>query len=581
MNSAAIQKLRAKLAADQCAYGMWITLDAASITEMAVYLGLDWVVIDAEHGHLDWGDVTQHLRAAARSDTVAIVRITELNIGLVKRALDCGADGVMIPWMETAEQVRQAVSFAHYPPDGVRGIGGERATSWGQRTAEHVAEARRNTLVIPMIESPRGAKNVDAMLEVPGIEIIWFGPADFSSAAGFAGQWEGPGVAEAILATKDKIRKAGTHCGVIATSNENLAQRHEQGFRLLAVGSDASLLLRAAKEALATTGRPASAAKSTSGNGSSSVSPLSTLHSPLSPLDRPPDVMRPDRVEVIAHVGDGAKIEIAPGVVFEPQVGAHNQARNLTTGLVTLSPGVRLPYHTHTFGETITLLDGRVTVEVEGRVYRLDPLDNVTVRRGLAHSTANLSPSEPALIHIAVATDNPTRELVDPSFQVRNMPDDSRGVPGAEYVTRCGTAPRYAAGPNTGFVDYLNSDLIPGIEMSGGYGLFQPGARLPAHLHDFDESICIIDGTATCFVEGRKHTLGDRATALQPRGRVHYFINETNVPMAMIWVYAGPMPERIMVDERCATVAGYAWPSPGVQHTAKPPAAAKPVARSK
>jgi quercetin dioxygenase-like cupin family protein len=95
--------------------------------------------------------------------------------------------------------------------------------------------------------------------------------------------------------------------------------------------------------------------------------------------------------------------------------------------------------------------------------------------------------------------------------------------------------------------------------MSGGYGLFHPGGRLPAHFHDFDESICIIDGRATCVVEGRRFALSGCATALVPRGRVHYFINESSKTMAMIWVYAGPRPERVVVEERCATVEGNPW----------------------
>src|ERR1700722_20406882 len=115
MKSDAIGKLRRKLAAGEPVYGLWVTLESASITEMAVALGLDWVVIDAEHGHLDWRDILEHVRATVRSDTVALVRITELNIGQIKRALDIGADGIIVPWIETADQLRQAVAFAHYP----------------------------------------------------------------------------------------------------------------------------------------------------------------------------------------------------------------------------------------------------------------------------------------------------------------------------------------------------------------------------------------------------------------------------------------------------------------------------------
>src|SRR5436189_736569 len=130
MKVAALQKLRRQLAAQEAVYGLWITLESASISEMAVALGLDWIVIDAEHGHLDWKEILEHIRATVRSDTVVLVRLVECKVGLVKRALDIGADGIVIPWMESADQLRQAVRFAHYPPEGVRGIGAERATGW-------------------------------------------------------------------------------------------------------------------------------------------------------------------------------------------------------------------------------------------------------------------------------------------------------------------------------------------------------------------------------------------------------------------------------------------------------------------
>src|SRR6266513_4591069 len=105
MKVAAIEKLRKKLAADEAVYGLWVTLESASISEMAVALGLDWLVVDAEHGHLDWKEILEHVRATVRSDTVALVRIAELNSGLIKRVLDIGADGVVVPWVETAEEL--------------------------------------------------------------------------------------------------------------------------------------------------------------------------------------------------------------------------------------------------------------------------------------------------------------------------------------------------------------------------------------------------------------------------------------------------------------------------------------------
>lgn len=257
MKVAALQKFRKKLAADQPVYGLWNTLDSASITEMAVALGLDWVVIDTEHGHLDWGEVLEHVRATVRSDTIALVRIPELNAGSIKRVLDIGADGVIIPWIETVEQLRHAVACAHYPPSGIRGMGGERATVWGRCMAEHVAESGQNVLVVPIIETVRAGRNIDLLCNVPGVELFQFGPADYSSTAGYAGQWEGPGVAQQLLSIKDSIRRHGKHCGVLPTSNENLVQRRDQGFRFLGLGTDAALLIRTLTGALSAVGKEA------------------------------------------------------------------------------------------------------------------------------------------------------------------------------------------------------------------------------------------------------------------------------------------------------------------------------------
>ena len=153
MKTRALKRFRAKLAAGDPVYGLWVTLESASITDMAVSLGLDWVVIDAEHGHLDWKEINEHIRACLRSDTVVLVRLAERGTALTKRALDIGADGVVIPWVSTVEQVQDAIRDCLYPPEGRRGIGGERATAWGQCLDQHTSEANENVLVVPLIES--------------------------------------------------------------------------------------------------------------------------------------------------------------------------------------------------------------------------------------------------------------------------------------------------------------------------------------------------------------------------------------------------------------------------------------------
>ena len=244
MKPSALKKFRHKLATNESVYGLWITLESPSISEIAVAMGMDWVVIDAEHGHLDWSDIVGHIRATVRSNTITLVRVAELNGGLIKRVLDIGADGIVVPWVETVDQLRDAVAYAHYPPSGRRGIGAERSTCWGQCVAESVKVGDDNVLVVPLIESIRAGENINQMLEVAGTEVFFFGPADYSSTAGFPGHWEGPGVAEQILAIKDAIRKKGKYCGVVATSSANLTERREQEFQMLAIGLDCGLLIR-------------------------------------------------------------------------------------------------------------------------------------------------------------------------------------------------------------------------------------------------------------------------------------------------------------------------------------------------
>jgi 2-keto-3-deoxy-L-rhamnonate aldolase RhmA/quercetin dioxygenase-like cupin family protein len=551
MKPRALAAFRRKLAAGEPVVGLWVTLESPSITEIAVALGLDWVVVDAEHGHLDWKEIVEHVRAAVRSDTVVLVRLVERDTGLTKRALDIGADGVVLPWIETAAELREAIRDARYPPEGRRGIGGERATAWGACLVEHAAEANEQVLVVPIIERVAAVAAIPEMIAVEGSEVFFFGPADFSASAGHRGQWEGPGVAEQILAVKDKLRAGGKYCGVLTTGPDDLRRRVDNGFQMVGLGGDAALLMRSLRERLAVLDRDRTPAPSLDPRDGREA------HAPLA---RPAESFRPDRTESMNAPGERELAVLQEGVTFDGLVGAMNGARNLTTGIVTFAPGASLDLHTHPASESITVLEGTAEVSVEGRTYRLGPRDNIVIPRWLPHAACNPDAKRPARLHVALAMAPVERTLVDKTFTPRAMRDDAEGLPGAERVTRIATAARTThVGLGTEFVDYFNAEQMPGLEMSGGWGRFVPGGRLPAHLHDFDESISIIDGAAVCRVEGREYALAGGATALVPRGRVHYFVNDSNATMEMIWVYAGPHPKRIVVDEACATREGAPW----------------------
>lgn len=242
--------LRKKLAAQQTTYGLWVSLEAPTVTEIAVAMGLDWVVIDAEHGHLDFKEIVEHLRVTYNTQTTALVRIQEIEQGLIKRVLDLGADGIIVPQVYGPDEVAQAVRFAKYPPWGIRGLGGERATRWGLEVKSATAAANREVMVIPLMETVAAGERIEEILAVPGIDAVYFGPADYSSSAGYLGEWEGPGVAEQLIAIKDRIRARSVACGILGRDIPDAARRREQGFQMIGLGSDTGLLIRGLKESL-------------------------------------------------------------------------------------------------------------------------------------------------------------------------------------------------------------------------------------------------------------------------------------------------------------------------------------------
>ena len=170
--------LRTKLQANENTIGLWVTIECASIAEIAVAPQLDWITIDMEHGHLGFKEVMAHIRAVRSTSTAALVRVPAVEADYVKRVLDMGAHGVILPLLDSRADVERAFSFGRYPPEGVRGVGGERAFKWGMGFHDYVKIANEETLLIPLIETRAAAAHIDEILAVPGLEAIFFGPAD-------------------------------------------------------------------------------------------------------------------------------------------------------------------------------------------------------------------------------------------------------------------------------------------------------------------------------------------------------------------------------------------------------------------
>lgn len=237
--------------------GLWVTMESPSVTEIAVTLGLDWVCVDMEHGHLDFKEVMEHIRVVRETDTTVLVRVPEIQQGTIKRVLDIGAHGVLLPLVLDAEDVRRGMSFGRYPLQGVRGLGGERAVKWGLGLHDYIGHADDDVLMIPLIETRGAAECIDEILEVPGVQAIFFGPADLSASYGYLGEWEGPGVANKILDIRDRAEQRGIASGIMGMNIEDALLRQRQGFKMIGLGSDAGLMIRSMTEMLTALGKSA------------------------------------------------------------------------------------------------------------------------------------------------------------------------------------------------------------------------------------------------------------------------------------------------------------------------------------
>ena len=177
-------QLKEALARFEQPTGNWISIGHPSVTEVSAELGFDFVLVDTEHTTMSLETVENHVRAvdAAAGKTEAVVRVPSSDIVRVKRILDTGAVGVMVPMVESADEAERIVEAVRYPPEGVRGIAGGRASQYGLDMEEYVATANDSVVTIVQIETRAGLQNVGEIADVDGIDAVFVGPADLSGA---------------------------------------------------------------------------------------------------------------------------------------------------------------------------------------------------------------------------------------------------------------------------------------------------------------------------------------------------------------------------------------------------------------
>ena len=238
--------LRAAIASRRLLVGTLVSLSHPSIAEIMATVGFDWLFVDAEHGPLGYGEIQMLLQAAGRCP--CLVRIPEVSEAAVKKTLDLGAAGIIAPLVNTAAAAQQIVRWAKYPPLGSRSVGIARAHGYGLRFAEEVARANEETVVVVQIEHVEAVAEIGAILAVAGIDAVLLGPYDLSASLGRPGDIRHPKVGEAIDRVRDACLAAGRPMGIFTTDPDAVAALHAQGFSLIAVGIDAMILGRAARD---------------------------------------------------------------------------------------------------------------------------------------------------------------------------------------------------------------------------------------------------------------------------------------------------------------------------------------------
>jgi quercetin dioxygenase-like cupin family protein len=254
------------------------------------------------------------------------------------------------------------------------------------------------------------------------------------------------------------------------------------------------------------------------------------------------------RIEVIRRPEQAKSTLIFPGVTLCTLVDSEAGAGDLFTGMLTIEPGGCYPFYSRPFTESLTLLEGDAVVDAETHRYRLGVLDSATLPRRMPRRIVNLSATEPAVFHVALAANSAVSTWVNARFEPVEQSLASHGREKGERISRNNPEASYELMPRAQLQDLYGSEL-GSSDICGGICHFGAGARLPCHRVEFDESVTIILGTATCIVEGRRHELTCHAAVFVPRGLCHYFINLTLEPMAMVWVYSGDRPDRGIVDE--------------------------------
>ncbi|MBA4032548.1 MAG: 2-dehydro-3-deoxyglucarate aldolase [Planctomyces sp.] len=242
------------LAAGQPQIGTWLSLGNVFAARLMARSGFHWLTVDLEHSPIGWDSAGQLFGAVADAGAVCLARVPRGDHDYIKRVLDAGAHGIVVPMINTVEEAKIAIAAAKYPPTGNRSVGGSmHALNFGTSAGDYYKHANDEILVVLQTESPEGVDNADAIYSLPGVDAIFVGPNDL------AAQMRSPDGTEATPAEFEAMlarilaagKKHGVPVGLHTQSIEQAKQRVEEGWRFLAVGSELKFMVTGAQEVVA------------------------------------------------------------------------------------------------------------------------------------------------------------------------------------------------------------------------------------------------------------------------------------------------------------------------------------------
>ncbi len=246
-----INPVKRKLRAGQPSFGTWLSLGDLYATRVLTRVGFDWLTLDLEHSAIDWSQAAMIFAAIADSGGVPLARVPRGTHELIKRVLDAGAWGIVVPMVDTVEQAQAAIAAAKYPPEGNRSLGGGmHSMNFDASSGEYFRKANDEILVVLQTESPTGVANAEAIYSLPGVDAIFVGPVDLRANMRRSDWTEATDDEfEAMLARVVAAgKKTGTPTGMHCMDADSALARARQGMQFIAIGSELRMMTQKAQE---------------------------------------------------------------------------------------------------------------------------------------------------------------------------------------------------------------------------------------------------------------------------------------------------------------------------------------------